>query len=71
VACKCHDVVNKKLAEGMGVEVEFPLMPFAKVDETPALLRVKWVGKKPRGKSLPTLTCTHCPFCGTRYEEAK
>lgn len=30
------------------------------------LLRVEWSDKPVKGKKLPVLTCTFCPFCGKK-----
>ena len=69
----CVAEVNKELKEKMSValdtKITFIAKPKVKVAVSPPLLCVHWLGKKPRGKSLPVLACTHCPFCGKKYKE--
>ena len=67
MACACQKKVNRKLKKEMGVEVEYPLMPFTNTPKVPAVLKITRVDGK-RGK-LPTITCTYCPFCGKKYED--
>lgn len=73
MSCDCTKKVNKKLEKEMGVRLDekmtFSTKPKAKIGTSPPLLQVHWVGTKPRGKSLPIVACTYCPFCGKKYED--
>ena len=68
--CDCVSQLNKQL-EPQGLELDDRLlMSFGKDSadgklESP-LIMLRWIGKKPRGKSLPTMFCAYCPFCGKK-----
>lgn len=65
--CKCIDAADKQLREKVGATFKRCLtMDFNTM--TPGLagpfLAIEWVAKPKRGKSLPTVDCAFCPFCG-------
>ena len=73
-ACRCVQQVEKKLAE-MNVELDIGIQcdpKTGKMSETGPCVVVQWIGgRKPRGKTLPRLVCTYCPFCGRSISPKK
>jgi len=67
-SCRCVSNVNKRLAD-QGVVLSHALAINCNTGtcttNTP-LLAVEWIGKKPQGKLLPVVVCSHCPICGRK-----
>lgn len=70
-SCGCLKNVNKQLAERGAVIVQEQLINFktGKMRMSNPTIRVQWLDKPKRGKSLPVLICSFCPVCGTKYPE--
>lgn len=68
--CNCVEQVNKELAELRQAKLSGALvMNFAtgKGGVESPLLETQWLpDAKKRGKTLPTIFCTYCPFCGQK-----
>ena len=65
--CKCAESVNDQLKEKtVAVLVRRLQMDFDKGEASLAgpFLQVEWHSKPKGHKSLPTLLCAYCPFCG-------
>jgi hypothetical protein len=68
--CKCIDEADKQLREKVGATFKQCLtMDFDTMSPGFAgpFLAIEWAGgAKRNGKSLPTVTCAYCPFCGKK-----
>ncbi len=68
--CDCAKQVDAELAK-MGVSLEKSLrMNFetGKGEMAMPFIAVRWSGKPVRGKRLPTLMPSYCPFCGKKMK---
>lgn len=71
--CNCADQINEKLAES-GVCLSSSLSVNFKTGMGTIirpLLKVEWIDKPKRGRSLPVVTGRFCPVCGADNTEAK
>lgn len=68
--CNCAKQVDAELAK-IGVSLEKSLrMNFetGKGEMAMPFIAVRWSGKPIRGKRLPTLVPSYCPFCGQKMK---
>lgn len=68
--CECLDQVQAKLEE-MGFRLTRSMMvnfDANRASMSPPHLMVERLSGKSR-KRIPTILCTHCPFCGKKYRE--
>ena len=69
--CDCIEQINRQLAERKA-EITQRLMLSNDLHDlsiSPPVIATRWTGKKPRGKNLPILPASYCPFCGEKYSE--
>ncbi len=66
--CKCNATVNEQLIEhGVELDMGFQLnFSTGKANDSGPFITVRWIDKPKRGKSLPIMHCTFCPFCGRK-----
>jgi hypothetical protein len=67
-ACKCQEQVNKLLKESNAeVSNDFLIRRSGTITLSPPSIVLAKIDSKKRSK-LPTLFCSHCPFCGKKYK---
>lgn len=68
--CNCIEQINEQL-KSQGAEITQRLMlaqDMGDISVSPPVIETRWIGKKPRGKKLPVLLASYCPFCGEKIE---